>query len=112
MLCAKPLTGWRHDARAFSPGGLARCEKDRDQQQRAHSSNIVISRIFLPISWGSLQYRLQMQKKSGHFSELRLPKIDAFPREQKQFCGPVPPPRKLLDHVRDVLRVNHYSSPH
>jgi integron integrase len=50
-----------------------------------------------------------MQKKSGHFSEVRVPKVDAFPSEQKQFRGPVPRPRKLLDHVRDVLRVNHYS---
>jgi hypothetical protein len=43
------------------------------------------------------------------FFGVRPPKIDAFPREEKQFCGPVPRPRKLLDHVRDVLRVNHYS---
>jgi hypothetical protein len=50
-----------------------------------------------------------MQKRSRHFSGFRSAKIDAFPREEKQFCGPVPPPRKLLDHVRDVLRVNHYS---
>ena len=49
-----------------------------------------------------------MQKKSGHFSGVRSFKIPAPQSEGKQFPGP-PPPRKLLDHVRDVLRVNHYS---
>jgi len=50
-----------------------------------------------------------MQKRSRHFSGVRAAKIDAFPREGKQFSGSAPQPRKLLDHVRDVLRVNHYS---
>jgi hypothetical protein len=50
-----------------------------------------------------------MQKRSQHFSGVRSAKINAFPREEKQFRGPSPQPRKLLDHVRDVLRVNHYS---
>jgi Phage integrase, N-terminal SAM-like domain len=50
-----------------------------------------------------------MQKRSRHFSRFRSAKIDTFPREEKQFCGPVPQPGKLLDHVRKVLRVNHYS---
>jgi len=36
-------------------------------------------------------------------------KIDNFAKEEKQFSEPLPPPRRLLDHVRDVLRVNHYS---
>jgi integrase len=49
-----------------------------------------------------------MQKRSQHFSGVRSAKINAFPREEKQFRGPSPQPRKLLDHVRDVLRVNHY----
>src|ERR1051325_11234564 len=49
-----------------------------------------------------------MQKKSGHFSGVRSVKIPPPQSEEKQFPGP-PPPRKLLDHVRDVLRVNHYS---
>ena len=51
-----------------------------------------------------------MQKRSGHFSEIPAAKIDIFPREEKQFSRPIPQPRKLLDHVRDVLRVNHYSA--
>src|SRR5215208_832542 len=50
-----------------------------------------------------------MQKRSGDFSGVPPAKIDSFGNEEKQFSGPVPPPRKLLDHVRDVLRVNHYS---
>jgi len=50
-----------------------------------------------------------MQKRSRHFSGVCPAKIDSFPREEKQFCGPAPQPRKLVDHVRDVLRVNHYS---
>ena len=50
-----------------------------------------------------------MQKRSRHFSGVRPAKIDGFAKEEKQFYGPVPQPRKLLDHVRDVLRVNHYS---
>ena len=50
-----------------------------------------------------------MQKKSRHFSGVRSAKIDLSPRQEKQFCEPAPQPRKLLDHVRDVLRVNHYS---
>jgi hypothetical protein len=51
-----------------------------------------------------------MQKRIGHFSEISPAKIDIFPREEKQFSRPLPQPRKLLDHVRDVLRVNHYSA--
>jgi hypothetical protein len=51
-----------------------------------------------------------MQKRIGHFSEIPPPKIDIFPRQGKQFSRPLPQPRKLLDHVRDVLRVNHYSA--
>ena len=50
-----------------------------------------------------------MQKRSRHVSGVCSAKIDSFLREEKQFCGPAPQPRKLLDHVRDVLRVNHYS---
>jgi hypothetical protein len=50
-----------------------------------------------------------MQKGSRHFSEVRSAKISTLPREEKQFREPSPQPRKLLDHVRDVLRVNHYS---
>ena len=49
-----------------------------------------------------------MQKNSRHFSEVRPRKIGVFPREEKQFSQPTRP-RKLLDHVCDVLRVNHYS---
>jgi hypothetical protein len=49
-----------------------------------------------------------MQKNSRHFSEVRPKRIGAFPREENQFSQP-PRPRKLLDHVCDVLRVNHYS---
>jgi integron integrase len=51
-----------------------------------------------------------MQKKSGHSSGVRPAKIDGSATEEKQFSGPLPRPRKLLDHVRDVLRVNHYSA--
>jgi integron integrase len=51
-----------------------------------------------------------MQKRIGHFSEIPPAKIDIFPRHEKQFSRPLPQPRKLLDHVRDVLRVNHYSA--
>jgi Phage integrase, N-terminal SAM-like domain len=50
-----------------------------------------------------------MQKRSRHFSGVRSAKINTLPREGKQFHGPPAQPRKLLDHVRDVLRVNHYS---
>jgi len=50
-----------------------------------------------------------MQKRSRHFSGVRSAKIDAFPSEERQFCEAAPQRRKLLDHVRDVLRVNHYS---
>lgn len=50
-----------------------------------------------------------MQKSSEHFPEVRPVKIAAFSKEEKQF-GVSARPRKLLDHVRDVLRVNHYSS--
>jgi hypothetical protein len=50
-----------------------------------------------------------MQKSGRHFSEVRSAKIGAFPKEEKQFSVPARP-RKLLDHVRDVLRVNHYSA--
>src|SRR5438046_9983311 len=50
-----------------------------------------------------------MQKRSQHFLGVRSGKIDAFPRGEKQFSPPSPQPRKLLDHVRDVLWVNHYS---
>src|SRR2546430_6316421 len=49
-----------------------------------------------------------MQKNSQHFPEVRRAKIVAFSKEEKQFGGSARP-RKLLDHVRDVLRVNHYS---
>ena len=49
-----------------------------------------------------------MQKSGRHFSEVRSAKIGALPKEEKQF--PVPArPRKLLDHVRDVLRRRHFS---
>jgi hypothetical protein len=50
-----------------------------------------------------------MQKDSRHFSGVRPERIGAFPREEKQFSQPARP-RKLLDHVCDVLRVNHYSA--
>jgi integrase len=50
-----------------------------------------------------------MQKRSRHFSGVRSAKINTLPREEKQFRRRPPQPRKLLDHVRDVLRVNHYS---
>jgi hypothetical protein len=50
-----------------------------------------------------------MQKKGGHFSGVAAAKIDRSAAEEKQFRGPLPRPRKLLDHVRDVLRGNHYS---
>ncbi len=49
-----------------------------------------------------------MQKNSRHFSDVRPAKVDGFSGEEKQFFQPARP-RKLLDHVRDVLRVNHYS---
>ena len=49
-----------------------------------------------------------MQKNCRHFSDVRPERIGAFPREGKQFSQPARS-RKLLDHVRDVLRVNHYS---
>jgi hypothetical protein len=49
-----------------------------------------------------------MQNNSRHFWDVRPAKVDGFSGEEKQFSQPVRP-RKLLDHVRDVLRVNHYS---
>ncbi len=49
-----------------------------------------------------------MQKSGQHFSEVCSAKIGALPKEEKQFSVSARP-RKLLDHVRDVLRVNHYS---
>src|SRR5437667_9017843 len=49
-----------------------------------------------------------MQKNSRHFSDVRPAKIGAFAKEGKRLSQPARP-RKLLDHVRDVLRVNHYS---
>jgi len=49
-----------------------------------------------------------MQKSGQHFSKVRSVKIGALPKEEKQFSVPARP-RRLLDHVRDVLRVNHYS---
>src|SRR5207249_8777919 len=45
---------------------------------------------------------------SRHFGELDPAKIGGFAKQEKQFPEPGRP-RKLLDHVRDVLRVNHYS---
>ena len=48
-----------------------------------------------------------MQKRSGHFSDVPLAKMDGSPKEEKEFSRPVLRPRKLPDHVRDVLRVNH-----
>jgi integron integrase len=50
-----------------------------------------------------------MQNRSRHFSGVLPARIDTLPREEKQFSRPLPQPRKLLDRVRDVLRVNHYS---
>ena len=50
-----------------------------------------------------------MQKESRHFSGIPPVKTDLSPKQEKQFRGPAPQPRKLLDHIRDVLRVNHYS---
>jgi site-specific recombinase XerD len=49
-----------------------------------------------------------MQKNSRHVSGDAPAKISSFGKEQSQFPAPIRP-RKLLDHVRDVLRVNHYS---
>jgi integron integrase len=49
-----------------------------------------------------------MQKNSRYFREPDPAKIGGFGKEEKQFSEPGRP-RKLLDHVRDVLRVNHYS---
>jgi hypothetical protein len=51
-----------------------------------------------------------MQKRIGYFSEVPPANMDIFPRQEKQFSQPLPQPRKLLDHVRDVLWVNHYSA--
>jgi hypothetical protein len=48
-----------------------------------------------------------MQKNSWHFGGDAPAKISSFGKEQSQFPAPIRP-RKLLDHVRDVLRVNHY----
>jgi len=50
-----------------------------------------------------------MQKRSGHFSGGNAVTVGSFGGEENQFHTPVRP-RKLLEHVRDVLRVNHYSS--
>jgi hypothetical protein len=47
-----------------------------------------------------------MQKRIGHFSEIPPAKLDGFPRGEKQVSRLLPQPRKLLDHVCDVLRVN------
>jgi site-specific recombinase XerD len=49
-----------------------------------------------------------MQKNSRHFGELDPAKIGGFAKQEKQFSEGARP-RKLLDHVCDVLRVNHYS---
>jgi integron integrase len=63
-----------------------------------------------------------MQKNSRHFSGTREHRIDSSQTEENRFSSAAAPtdsltrssksgpkPRKLLDHVRDVLRVNHYS---
>ena len=54
-----------------------------------------------------------MQKKSRHFSGTREHRIDssvAAPADSlTRSSKSGPKPRKLLAHVRDVLRVNHYS---
>jgi integron integrase len=50
-----------------------------------------------------------MQNRSGHFSGALPAKIENFATEEKPFSRPLPQSRKLLDRVRDVLRVNHYS---
>jgi len=47
-----------------------------------------------------------MQKRIGHFSEIPPAKLDGFPTEENQVSRPLPPPRKLLDHVCYVLPVN------
>ena len=49
-----------------------------------------------------------MQKSDRHFGAVGCVKIGGFAVEEKQNYAPAPP-RKLLDHVRDVLRVNHYA---
>jgi hypothetical protein len=49
-----------------------------------------------------------MQKSGRHSSSVRWAKVNASPVGEKQFSEPARP-RKLLDHVGDVLRVNHYS---
>jgi hypothetical protein len=49
-----------------------------------------------------------MQRSGRHFSEIRSARIGGVPKEEKHISVPARP-RKLLDHVRDVLRVNHYS---
>jgi hypothetical protein len=53
-----------------------------------------------------------MQKRSRHFSGVREERIASLAGEPKQFSStrPAGRPRKLLDHVRDVLRVNHYAA--
>jgi len=49
-----------------------------------------------------------MQKNSRHFGELDPAKIGGFAKQEKQFPEPGRP-RKLLDHVRDVIRRKHFS---
>ena|SRR5437762_547406 len=62
-----------------------------------------------------------MQKIGRHFSDNRAQRIGVSGQEENRFSWPQPAtgsigqgataaaPRKLLDRVRDVLRVNHYS---
>ena len=62
-----------------------------------------------------------MQKNGQHFSGNRAQRIGVSGQERNRFSRPQPvsgsigqgataaAPRKLLDRVRDVLRVNHYS---
>ena len=50
-----------------------------------------------------------MQKSGRHFSGGIEGRIVPLPKEESQFPAPTRP-RKLLDHARDVLRVNHCST--
>jgi hypothetical protein len=50
-----------------------------------------------------------MQKRSGHFLEIPAAKIDIFPREESNFPGRCRS-RASCSIIRDVLRVNHYST--
>jgi integrase len=75
----------------------------------AFAPNIVISRIFSAYFLGLPLISAANAEEESAFFGVRPERIGVFEREEKQFSAPAPRPRKLLDHVRDVLRVNHYS---